>query len=487
MGRPFELEPWQQAIVGNLFGWQRPDGRRRYEEVFIYVARKNGKSELAAGLGLMLELVDQEPSAQVYCAAGDREQARHVFNAAKAMVYQEPELNSRLRVLQNAIWMQSTNSTFKVVSSDARLKHGINAHGVIIDELHVMPNRDLVDALATSTGARRQPVTVYITTADYDRESICNEKYEYASRVRDGVVDDRHFLPAIYEVPLDVDWRSERVWRMANPNLGVSKKWDYIRRQFRLAKEMASFENTFRRLDLNQRTQQDIRWLRLEQWDACKGGATLSELEGRPCWAGLDLSTTTDISAFVMVFPCDDGAVTLLPRFWIPEENANEREKRDKVPYVAWAKHGFVRLTPQSVIDYDQIRREINEDYKRFDIREIAIDRWNATQLATQLQGDGFEIIAFGQGYKDMNAPTKELEKLVVAGLLGHQGNPVLRWMASHVAVEMDAAGNLKPSKKKSTERIDGIVAAVMGLGRILVLPEGQGRSPYEDEDFTFA
>jgi phage terminase large subunit-like protein len=478
MGEPFVLEPWQQAIVGNLFGWKRPDGRRRYREAFIFVPRKCGKSELAGGLGNLLTFADGEPGAQVYCAAADREQARLVFNAARTMVTAEPELASRGRVYTNAIVVQETGSVLKVVSAEAYSKHGINAHGIIIDELHAQPNRDLVDVLTTSTGARRQPLIIHITTADFDRESICNEKYDYAAKVRDGVIDDSAFLPVIYEAAPDADWTDPEVWAKANPNLGVSVSAEYLERECRRAQETPTYENTFKRLHLNMRTQQDVRWLSLEQWDA-SGELPVyeDELRGRECYAGLDLSTTTDVSALVLVFRNEeDGEVTLLPFFWIPGDNAHKRENRDRVPYETWARQGLIEMTAGNVVDYDVIRRRINELGKEYDIREIAIDPWNATHLSTQLTNDGFEVVHFGQGYKDMTAPSKELEKLVVSGKLRHGGHPVLRWMASNVAVEMDAAGNLKPSKKKSTERIDGIVAAIMGLGRAMV---GESRCDY--------
>ena len=401
MGRPFVLQPWQQAIIGNLFGWKRPDGRRRYREAFIYVPRKSGKSEMAGGLGCLLTFADGEPAAQVYCAAADRDQARLVFNAAKTMVLAEPELDARGRIYTNSIVVESTGSVLKVVSAEAYSKHGINAHGIIIDELHAQPNRELVDALTTSTGARRQPLIVYITTADFDRESICNEKYDYACKVRDAIIEDPAFLPVIYEAGADEDWTDPAVWAKANPNLGVSVRQEYLERECKRAQETPTYENTFKRLHLNLRTQQDVRWLSLEAWDAC-GGEPIDEssLAKRRCWAGLDLSTTTDISALVLVFPDPDGGVTLLPWFWIPGDNARKRENRDRVPYETWARQGLIEMTPGNVIDYDYIRARINDLSKRFNIREIAIDPWNATQLALQLQGDGFEVVTFGQGCK---------------------------------------------------------------------------------------
>ena len=472
-GRPFQLEPWQQALVGNLFGWKRRDGLRRYREAFLFVPRKCGKSELAGGLGCLLTFADREPGAQVYCAAADREQARLVFNAAKTMILAEPELSSRARIYTNAITVPATGNVLKVVSAEAYTKHGVNAHGVIIDELHAQPDRELVDALTTSTGARRQPLIIYITTADFDRPSICNEKYEYACKVRDGLIDDPAFLPVIYEAQPDEDWTDPDVWAKANPNLNVSVSLEYLRRECQRAEETPTYENTFKRLHLNMRTQQDVRWLSLATWDAC-GQTPVEEasLAGRDCYGGLDLSTTTDVSALVLLFPEVGGAMTVVPRFWIPADNALQRERRDRVPYQTWARQGLIEMTPGNVIDYDIIRRRINELSNRFRIREIAIDRWNSTQLAQQLQGDGFEVVTFGQGFRDMTAPTKEWEKLTMSGKLRHGNHAVLRWMASNVAVETDAAGNLKPSKKKSTERIDGIVAGIMALGRATLRQE---------------
>lgn len=490
MGRPFDLQPWQRAIVANLFGWKRRDGRRRYREAFIYVPRKCGKTELAGGLGNLLTFADGEPAAQVYCAAADREQARLVFNAAKRMVQAEPELAARARIYQNAIVMESTGSVLKVVSAEAYSKHGVNAHGIIIDELHAQPDRELVDVLTTSTGARRQPVIIYITTADFDRQSICNEKYDYASKVRDGIIEDPAFLPVVYEASRDEDWTSPQVWARANPNLGISINEEYLERECRRARETPTYENTFKRLHLNMRTQQDVRWLQMEKWDACGMVVDPETLRGRRCYGGLDLSSTTDVTAFVLVFPNPEDpkkrgnstdttdAVAVLPFFWIPDDGARQRERRDRVPYVSWAQQGLIEATPGNVVDYDRIRKRINDLSEQYDIEEIAVDRWNATHLVTQLTADGFEMVAFGQGYRDMTAPTKEMEKMVLCRQLRHGGHPVLRWMASNVAVEMDAAGNLKPSKKKSTERIDGIVATIMGLGRVMVAP--QYRSVYE-------
>jgi phage terminase large subunit-like protein len=474
-GKPLSLEPWQQAIVGCAFGWFRPDGTRRYREVFQYVPRKNGKSTMLGGLVNLVAFCDDEPGAQIYSAAADREQATLVYRQAKGMILNNPALSRHARIYATYKSIEFPNGVvYKALSADADTKHGQNTHLVVIDELHAQPNRDLVDVLVTSTGSRTQPLIWYITTADFDRESICNEKYDYASKVRDGIVADAAFLPVIFEATTDDDWTSPKTWRKANPNLGVSVSEEYLARECQRAKETPTYENTFKRLHLNIRTQNDVRWLRLEDWDGCAGPVNETALAGRHCFGALDLSSKVDVTAWVLVFPPtdDDPLWRILPRFFIPADNARQRERRDRVPYETWGRQGLMTLTEGNVVDYDVVKAQIAADAKTFDLQEVAYDPWNATQIALQLQADGATVVEFGQGYRSMSEPTKELEKLVTSGRLAHAGNPVLRWMAGNAAVESDPAGNLKPSKKKSTERIDGVVALVMGLGRAIMKPD---------------
>lgn len=486
-GRPFLLEPWQKAFFANLFGWLREDvhGRvvRRHRECLIYVPRKNGKTPLSAAVALSVFFQDDEPGQQNYIAAADREQAGMLFRQAKGMIEQEPELAARCRVYGGAANGQSPRSIvrdrdlsfLRVISSDADSKHGGNSHLALIDELHAQPSRDLVDVLQTSMASsnRKQPLLVSITTADFDRPSICNEKHSYACKVRDGVIDDPAFLPVVYEADREDDWADPAVWRKANPNLGVSVSEEYLRREAARAGEVPAYENTFRRLHLNQRTETDARAVPMDRWDACAGAFAEADLEGLECFAGLDMSTTTDLSALALLFPPggDGGPYRALWRFWAPREKARERSRRDRVPYELWASQGFITLTDGDVVDYDRVRADVNALRSRFNVREVAADRWNATQLLTQLQGDGFGVVAFGQGYQSMTAPTKELLALVQSGRMLHGGDPVARWMASVFATEQDAAGNLKPSKKKSADRIDGVVALIMALGRAMVTP----------------
>lgn len=461
--KPFTLQPWQRAIVLNLFGWYRPDGTRRYREAFVFLPRKNGKTTLIAAILVYVLYCDGEPGAEIYSAAVDRDQARLVFEQARGMVTQEAELNRRARVYQHSIVVGG--SSYKTVSAEAGTKHGYNSHLVIIDELHAQPNRELVDVLMTSTGARTQPLVIHITTSDFERPSICNEKHDYASKVRDGIIEDVAFLPVIYEATLDDDWKDPAAWAKANPNLDVSVSTEYLARECKRAQESPSFENTFKRLHLNIRTEQDVRWLQMERWDACDDAVNLESLAGESCWCGLDLATTTDIAAFVKAFKRDDKYI-LVPRFWVPRERAAIRDRKDRVPYLQWAREGLITLTEGDSIDYDSIERDILEDSKRHKIEELAADPWNATQVLQHLAGENLNVFEHRQGFASMSGPTKEFETAVLAGRIVHGGNPVLRWMASNVTVETDASANLKPSKKKSTEKIDGIVAAIMAVGR---------------------
>jgi len=467
-GQLFELLPWQaDDVVRPLFGWKRPDGSRKYRRAYVEIPRKNGKSQIAAGIGLYLLFSDSEAGAEVYSAASDRDQAAIVFEAAGGMVEASPELLSRAEVYRRSIVIPGTNSSYKVLSSDVGTKHGLNASGIIFDELHTQPNRDLWDVLTTSTGARRQPLTFAITTAGFDRHTICWELHDYAQKVLNGVIDDPEFLPVIYAAPDDADWTDPTVWELANPSLGVTVYRDYLEAESNRAKETPGYVNTFRRLHLNQWTESSARWLDLEAWNECGETVDPAELVGQPCWGGLDLSTTTDLSAFVLVFPREVGFV-VLSYFWVPEENITDRARKDRVPYDVWEREGFIEATEGNVIDYSFIRAKINELSELYLIQEIGYDPWNATSLVNDLMSEGANMIAVRQGYASLTAPAKELEKLVVSRQLFHGGNPVLRWCAANVVVEQDPAGNLKPSKAKSTERIDGIVALVIALSRAL-------------------
>jgi phage terminase large subunit-like protein len=469
-GKPFDLLPWQwERIVRPLFGWRRADGTRRFRRAGIWVPKKNGKSTLGAGLSLYLLVADGEAGAEVYSAAADREQASIVFREAASMVRGSPALSSRIEVIESTkrLVFASRGSWYKALSADAPTKEGLNTHGLIFDELHAQRGRNLWDVLTYGGAARRQPLFVSISTAGYDRGTIGYEQYLYARQVIAGEVTDPAFFAYIAEAGPDDDWTSPDVWRKANPSYGVTIKADQFESDCKEAQASPAKENAFRRYRLNQWTESDVRWLSSEKWAACSQPVDLAGLEGRPCWAGLDLSSTLDLTALVLAFPLEGGEVAVLPYFWAPESACKERERRNRTRYDAWARSGHLEITEGDVVDYDAIRQKVMALHEVYDLKEVAIDRWNATQLAVQLGQEGISVVLFGQGFASMSAPSKRLEELVTAGKLRHGGHPVLGWCAANVVIEQDAAANIKPSKKKSTEKVDGIVALVMALGRL--------------------
>jgi phage terminase large subunit-like protein len=495
-GKAFVLEDWQRdEIIGPLFGWRRSDGTRRYRTAYIEIPRKNGKSTLAAGIALYLLYVNDidpdtgklapEPGAEVYSAAADKKQAGIVFKLAKKMVEASPHLLPISNVFKGSITVRD-DSVYEVLSADVPTKHGLNASGVIFDELHAQPNRELWDVLLTSTGSRRQPLVVAITTAGFDRESICWEEHEYAREVLKGIItqeQDGSFFAYIRAAGEDDDWLDEEVWKKANPGLGVTIKLDYLRTEAERAKQAPGYANTFQRLHLDRWTSQETRWLPMETWDRCGIEIDLAGLEGRECYGGLDLATTSDLAAFLLDFPpVEDGDPHIwLPHFWIPKANMIERARRDRVPYDLWVRQGLITATEGNAIDYAFIAKDVEELGKRFNIREIAFDRWGAFQMSQQLEGIGFSMIAFGQGFVSMSPPMAELLRLVLDDKLRHGGNPVLRWMADNLAVSQDPAGNVKPDKKKSRQKIDGMVAGVMALDRAVRHGQGEPGSVYEE------
>jgi phage terminase large subunit-like protein len=339
-----------------------------------------------------------------------------------------------------------------------------------------------VDTMDTATGARRQPLIVYMTTAGYDKQTICGEIHDYAVKVQKGVIKDDSFLPVLYCADPDDDWTEPKTWKKANPNLGISIPETYLAEKCKKAQEVIAYENTFKRLHLNMWTTSSKRWMAIEKWDASgKAGGDIREedLLGRPCFSGLDLANTLDINALLHVFPFDDGSFKILCRFFIPEETIKARSKKQSDNFMLWKRLGLVHATDGDVVDHDFIFNKIVEDSGKFDIRELAFDRWGATQISQKLMGEGIKVVPVGQGFASMSGPTKEMIRLVLGKQLHHGGNQVLRWMADNMVTRQDPAGNLKPDKEKSNEKIDGMIALVMALGRS-TLTENSGGSVYD-------
>jgi phage terminase large subunit-like protein len=462
--QPFNLRPWQTRIVRQLFTTRR-DGRRQYRTCLLMLPRKNGKTELAAALAIYFLLFDGEIGAEVYSAAADKDQAGLVFNVAAQMIRNDPELEAQCELIdsQKRIVHRTSGSFYRAISAEAYSKHGFNASAVIYDELHAAPSRELWDVLSTSQGARAQPFMIAISTAGYDRHSILWELYAHAQKVAENPSLDPTFLPIIYEAPLGADWTDEAVWQHANPALGDFRSLEEMRIAAARAKEIPAQENTFRRLYLNQWTEQAARWISMAAWDACCDPTfERSRLRGRRCFVGMDLSSTKDLTAIVAVFPDDAGGFDVLSQFFVPHDNMLERVRRDRVPYDLWARQGHLVATSGNVVDYEAVRQALQEWGAEFRVQSIAFDPWNATDLVQRLKDhDGFSCVELRQGFASLSAPTKSLEKAILSNALRHDGHPVLRWNVSNIAVETDPAGNIKLSKKVSTERIDGASALV--------------------------
>nr|DAV91733.1 MAG TPA: Terminase large subunit [Caudoviricetes sp.] len=490
-GKKFELIDWQEQIIRDLFGTLKPNGYRQFNTAYIEIPKKQGKSELAAAVALLLTCGDGEQRAEVYGCAADRQQASIVFEVAADMVRMCPALSKRVKILasQKRIIYIPTNSFYQVLSAEAYSKHGFNIHGVVFDELHTQPNRKLFDVMTKGSGdARMQPLYFLITTAGTDTHSICYETHQKAKDILEGRKIDPTFYPVIYGADESDDWTDQKVWKKANPSLGITVGIDKVQAARESAKQNPSEENSFRQLRLNQWVKQAVRWMPMDKWDKCAFAVNEDDLRGRVCYGGLDLSSTTDITAFVLVFPPldEEDKYVIIPYFWIPEGTLDLRVKRDHVPYDVWERQGYLQTTEGNVIHYGYIEKFIEKLGERFNIREIAFDRWGAVQMVQNLEGMGFTVVPFGQGFKDMSPPTKELMKLTLEQRIAHGGHPVLRWNMDNIFVRTDPAGNIKADKEKSTEKIDGAIATIMALDRAIRCGNNNYASVYDDRGLLF-
>ena len=484
-GRPFILQPWQEnEIIRPLFGTTWSDGTRCYTTAYISTPRKNGKTELGGGLALYLLCGDGEQGAEVYSAAGDKEQAAMVYNAAETMVKTSRTLKRRCRIIhsQRRIIYLPTGGFYRVISADATLKQGFSPHGVLYDELHVARNRDLWDALSTGQGARRQPLMAALTTAGHDLKTICGEQYTLAKQIKEKIINNPTYFQYIAEAAPGDDWQSPKTWAKANPNFNVSVLPRKMESEALAAKLSPTKENTFKRYLLNLWTNASESWLSIDTWKKSAGTLDINALAGRDCFAALDLSTTTDIAAYLKIFPVIENIINetgetkpaevlkVIPTFWIPKDNMEARSKRDRVPYDLWTRQGFIKTTPGDIIDFEFIENDILSDAKKYNIIELGFDPWNATGTINKLTAAGMKAIPARQGFA-LSSPTKETEILIHQKRIHHGENPVLTWMIANTQITRDAQENIKPDKKKSTEKIDGVVALIMAVDRYIRRP----------------
>lgn len=483
-GKRFWLLPWQEQLIRDIFGVVKPDGNRQFRTAFVEIPKKNGKSELAAAVALYLLYADNEPSAEVYGAAADRQQASIVFDVANQMVQMTPALMKRSKIMgaTKRIVNYSNAGFYQVLSAEVGTKHGLNVSGLVFDELHAQPTPHLYNVLTKGSGdAREQPLFFLITTAGTDRNSICYAIHTKAKDILENRRVDASFYPVIYGIEDDDDWSDEKNWRKANPSLGYTIPLDRVRDAYREASQNPAEENVFRQLRLCQWVNSTVRWIPDHIYEQGNRPIDLESLKGRDCYGGLDLSSSGDITAFVLMFPpcTETEPYYMLPFFWVPEDTIPLRVKRASVPYDVWVRQGYLMSTEGNVIHYGFIEKVIEQLGELYHIREIAFDRWGAVQMVQNLEGAGFTVVPIGQGYRDMSPPTKAFYELLMKGEIIHGGNPVMRWMAGNVVVETDPAGNIKPTKAKSAEKIDGIVAAIMALDRC-IRNAGQQGSVYD-------
>jgi phage terminase large subunit-like protein len=482
-GQPFLLEEWQKGYIMKLFGTYNEQGLRQYRTSYVQIPRKNGKSNLAAAIALAVFFVVREQGAEIYCCASSRDQAKIVFDVMKQMIRNSPLLMRECQIFQNSITLNNSNSFLKAVAAEAGTLHGANASCVIYDELHTAKNRELWDVMATSMGARRDPLMIAITTAGvFDSNSVCWELYSYSKKVEEGVIEDPTFLPLVFEADLDDDIHDPETWKKANPNFGISIKPEYFEKMSREARSLPSAETAFRQLHLNQWVNSLSGWISDDEWQNSAGDIDHDDLRGRRCFAGLDLAAVEDVTAFVMVFPMDDGSVKVVPKLWVSQAAVERRRPQKGGSYDAFVSSGELTVTDGNSTDYEVIRDYILECAEVYDLQSIAFDRWNSNSLVQQLTESGIAMDPFGQGFMSMSAPIKNAEVLVKKKKLHHGGHKMLRWMVANVVTKKDDAENVKFSKAKAGDKIDGVVAMIMALGEMMTIDgrDETGPSTYE-------
>lgn len=478
-GQRFRLEPWQQFVLWNIFGWKNADGTRRFRYVYIEIARKNGKTALSAGIGLYMLFADGESRPEVYSAATVKDQAKICFSDAVEIV-KATDLKNYLTPYRNSIVYELKGGTMKPLSSDYGTHDGLNPSCGIIDEFHAHKDSGMFDVIKSAFGARRQPLMFIITTAGFDKSGVCYAYRENVIKVLRGVNEDDSLFGIIYTLDDKSEWDDPKMWIKANPNLGVSLSADYLADQVKDAKNRPEAVRNVMTKNVDLWVDAERTWILDDAWQECIGTTDPADLKGCACWGGLDLSNVSDITAYVLLFHENDR-FQLLPHFWIPEEKMLEKIRKENINYDKWVAEGYVTVTPGNVIDYDFVKADILRIVADYGLRTSAYDRWNSSQTIIDLQNEGMECNPFGQGYGSMSAPTKEFEKLVLTGKIEHFGNPVLRWMLASTLVKTDPAGNIKPDKEKSTQKIDGIVASIMALGEWMTAQANDESNPYEN------
>jgi phage terminase large subunit-like protein len=486
-GKPLILQDWVKEHIRKVFGTMTPEGYRQYKILYIEVPRKNAKSTIVQGLGLYMMSGDGEGGSEVYVAAGDKEQARIIFNGCKQIVDVSPKMaKAGMRTFRDSITYK--DSFLKVISAEAYSKHGFNAHCAIIDELHVQPNAELYDVLSTSVGARTQPLMILITTAGV-RGTFAETMHNYAKKVINGHIADDEFYGVIYAADPNDDPFDEATWIKANPGYGVTVRKEYFKGKAVRAKNEPSFLNTFKQLHLDIWTNVANDWIDPYTYDKSGSGwnGTIDDLSGRTCYGGLDLSSTKDLTAYVLLFPLDDGYFAVLPHFFLPEESLQKKNRLENSNYGTWVEQGLITATPGNTVDYDYLEKHILESKEKYNVVDIGYDSWNSSQTVVNLLNQNVMMNKIIQGFRSLSQPTKDLEKIIVSGKFVHFDNAPLKWQFGNVVISQDAAGNIKADKERSKDKIDGVAATVNAMYTYQYWTANQApENPYDKREFIF-
>ena len=483
-GKNFKLFPWQRNLVANLYGWVRPDGTRRYRQCHLLIPRKSGKTELAAALGLYHLLADDEPTPTVVGIARDRSQARLCLSRAHRMADSEPRISSITSQYQMSLTYPDNYGSYHILSADAPSAHGLNVSACIADEIHAMENRrELWEAVMTSMGARRQPLMMSITTAGTLRESLEHDLFDYGVKICQGTIENPAFLPCLFYAPIESDWKSETTWKQANPSLGKISTLDWYKEESKRAEDQPSYETPFRTYYLCQHVSSANRWIRMSSWDDCKTEFDETKLRGLPCYLGVDLAQTTDISSIAAIW-MDGDEIYVKNWNYAPSVGATVRSRRDGVPYEDWSRRGWMTLTVGDVTDYAVVAKQIEVLCKQYSVRKVGYDPYNAQNLANDLENKGVPVVRVPQSFLNLTTPSRMWESAIQSRKLHHDGNPVLTWAMSNVVVDEDSSGNQRPSKKRSVERIDPVIAAIVALA--CSLSDDNSKSVYENRGIVW-
>jgi phage terminase large subunit-like protein len=490
-GSPFVVQPSQAFIAGSVFGWYLEGGDvRRFRTAFVEEGKGNGKTAFTGRLGIVLVAADGQDAAEVYTAGVTRDQAHYLWNDANLVVKASETLRGIFDIGAHNLGVPSTNSYMRPVSSEARSLDQKRVHAALIDEIHEHATSLVVEKMRAGTKGDERALIFEITNSGYDRHSICWQHHTYSIQVATGVVQNDSWFAYVCALDEGDRWQDEKVWPKANPLLGVTISWRYLREQVQEAQDMPTHAALVQRLNFCIWTEASAGAIEMTRWDLGKEPPQIET--GSEVYAAMDLSTTTDLSAFVLMREADDGYLDVVPYFWCPKETITMRSRRDRVPYTLWAEQGYITATEGNVVDYDSIRRKVSGYYvedgtvkhdddclaDQFHIREFAYDRWNASQLVTDLMSDGATMVPVGQGYASMSAPTKDWLARIASGKVRHGGNPVFRWMAANLVTTQDPAGNIKPDKAKSMDRIDGHAATITALSRLIAPHEPEPENP---------